>query len=188
MNRWPDEPITRSGNQLDVPFGLPFGLSLISMAISLRPASPLDQAFLFQLYVRTRSPEVAGFGWSPEQQVAFLRMQYSAQRRWYETAFPQAEEQMVELDHAPIGRMIVWKAGDGATTLVDISLLPECRGQGIGGGLIGDLMEECKKANVPLRLQVLRTNPAVRLYQRLGFHKVGEDDLYFQMQASAGSS
>jgi ribosomal protein S18 acetylase RimI-like enzyme len=158
------------------------------MAISLRPALPEDQAFLFTLYASTRAPEISGFGWSREQQETFLRVQYNAQRGWYETAFPQAEEQIVELDHAPIGRMIVWKAGDGASTLVDISLLPEHRGHGIGGGLIRDLLEQCKKADIPLRLQVLRTNPAARLYQRLGFHKVGEDDLYFQMQASAGSS
>ena len=165
-----------------------FRLSLVSMAISLRPAVPADQTFLFTLYASTRAQEIAGFGWSPEQQEAFVRVQYNAQRRWYETAYPQAEEQIVELDHAPIGRMIVWKTGDGTVTLVDISLLPEHRGRGIGGGLIRDLLEQCKKANVPLRLQVLRTNPAAHLYQRLGFHKVGEDDLYFQMQASARSS
>jgi ribosomal protein S18 acetylase RimI-like enzyme len=164
-----------------------FRLSLVSMAIFLRAAVPEDQAFLFTLYATTRAPEISGFGWSREQQESFVRVQYSAQRRWYETAYPQAEEQIVELDHAPIGRMIVWKAGDGAATLVDISLLPEHRGRGIGGGLIRDLLEQCRKANVLLRLQVLRTNPAARLYQRLGFHKVGEDDLYFQMQASASS-
>jgi len=155
------------------------------MAISLRPAVPEDQAFLLRLYASTRAQEIAGFGLGREQQEEFLRMQYNAQRRWYETAFPQAEEQVVELEHAPIGRMIVWKAGDGTATLVDISLLAEHRGRGIGGGLIRDLMEQCQKANVPLRLQVLRTNPAARLYQRLGFHKVGEDELYFQMQGSA---
>jgi len=158
------------------------------MAISLRPAVPADQTFLFTLYASTRAPEIAGFGWSREQEEAFVRVQYNAQRGWYETAYPQAEEQIVEMDHSPIGRIIVWKTGDGAATLVDISLLPEHRGHGIGGGLIRDLLEQCKKANVPLRLQVLRTNPAARLYQRLGFHKVGEDDLYFQMQASARSS
>lgn len=158
------------------------------METTLRKSSPADREFLFQLYATTRAPEIAGFGWSREQQETFLQGQYNAQRGWYETAFPQAEEQIVELDRAPIGRTIVWKAGDGATILVDISLLPEHRGHGIGGGLIGDLLEQCKKANVPLRLQVLRTNPAARLYQRLGFHKVGEDDLYFQMQASAQSS
>jgi len=158
------------------------------MPISLRPAGPEDQAFLFKLYVSTRTPEVSGFGWSQEQQEAFLRMQYNAQRGWYEAAFPHAEEQIVELDHAPIGRMIVWRAGDGATTLVDISLSPDRRGQGIGGGLIRDLKEQCDQRNVVLRLQVLKTNPAARLYERLGFHKIGEDDLYSHMEARAPSS
>jgi ribosomal protein S18 acetylase RimI-like enzyme len=158
------------------------------MPISLRPAVPEDQAFLFKLYASTRAPEISGFGWSREQQEVFLRMQYNAQSRWYETAYPRAEEQIVELNQAPIGRMIVWQAGDGATTLVDISLLPDRRGQGIGGSLLRDLMEQCGKRNATLRLQVLKTNPAAHLYERLGFHKVGEDDLYLQMEARAGST
>jgi ribosomal protein S18 acetylase RimI-like enzyme len=158
------------------------------MAISLRYVVPEDQTFLFKLYASTRAAEISGFGWNGEQQEAFLRMQYNAQRRWYETAFPQAKEQIVQLDHASIGRIMLWMAADGATTLVDISLLPEWQRQGIGGGLIRDLMQQCDKRNVILRLQVLKTNPAARLYERLGFHKVGEDDLYFQMQAHAGAS
>jgi len=33
-----------------------------------------------------------------------------------------------------------------------------------------------------LRLQVLNTNPAQRLYTRLGFIKTGEDQIYTQME------
>ena len=151
------------------------------MAISLRPAHPKDQDFLFQLYASTRQAEFAALGWDSAQLEPLLRMQFSAQQRWYETAYGQAEQQIVMLGEAPIGRIIVHRAAD-ATTLVDISLLPAHRGGGIGGGLIRDLIAECSQARVRLRLQVLKTNPAAHLYQRLGFIKTGEDGMYVQME------
>ena len=150
------------------------------MAISPRPVHPGDQEFLFQLYATTREAEFASLGWDRAQLEAFLRMQFSAQQRWYETAYASAEQRIVMLGEAPIGRIIVHRGPD-AVTLVDISLLPEHRGRGIGSGLIRDLIAQCNQANMPLRLQVLKTNPAAQLYARLGFVKTGDDGLYLQM-------
>lgn len=152
------------------------------MTISLRPAAGGDQEFLFKLYTSTRQAEIAGFGWSPVQQEAFLRMQYNAQRRWYETAYPTAVEQIVQLNQEPIGRLIVARGTEATATLVDIALLPEHRGQGIGGGLIRQLLDQCGGDRVSLRLQVLKTNPAAGLYRKLGFLPVSEDDLYLHME------
>jgi ribosomal protein S18 acetylase RimI-like enzyme len=152
------------------------------MAISLRPARPEDQAFLFRLYASTRQAELAAFGWDPAQQEAFLRMQFNAQRGWYEKAYPAAVEQIVELDQEPVGRLVVAKGTDAVATLVDISLLTEHRGRGIGGGLLRQLLDQCSQEQASLRLQVLKTNPAAHLYQRLGFLKLGEDDFYLHME------
>jgi ribosomal protein S18 acetylase RimI-like enzyme len=148
---------------------------------ALRPAKPDDQNFLFQLYASTRQAEFAALGWDSAQLEPLLRMQFAAQQRWYETAYAQAEHQIVVLGEAPIGRIIVDRAAE-ATTLVDISLLPAQRGCGLGGGLIRDLITECSQAKVRLRLQVLKTNPAAHLYERLGFVKTGEDGMYIQME------
>jgi GNAT superfamily N-acetyltransferase len=148
---------------------------------ALRPASPDDQDFLFQLYASTREAEFAALGWDKAQLEPLLRMQFSAQQRWYETAYAQAEQQIVMLGEAPIGRIMVHRTAD-ATTLVDISLLPAHRGGGIGGGLIRDWIARCNLEKIPLCLQVLKTNPAARLYHRLGFVKTGEDGMYIQMK------
>ncbi len=151
------------------------------MTISLRPFRADDQDFLFKLYASTRQQEVSAWGWSVAQQEAFLRMQFNAQQRSYEMAYEGAEHQIVVLDGATIGRIMVLREPEAAL-LVDISLLPEYRGHGIGGGLIRNLIEQCDKDKVAVRLQVLKTNPAARLYERLGFRKTGEDELYFQME------
>ena len=151
------------------------------MTISLRPFRPGDQEFLFELYASTRLHEIAGFGWLAAQQEMFLRMQFNAQYRSYESAYGQAEHQIVEHDGKPIGRIMVLWEKDFAL-LVDIALLAEQRGQGIGGGLLRELIQQSKRQRLPLRLQVLKTNSALRLYQRLGFTSTGEDQMYIQME------
>jgi len=149
------------------------------MEHSLRPARADDQDFLYRLYANTR-PEVAGFGWAHEQQEAFLRMQFNAQQRWYQSAYPAAEHSIITTKQEPIGRVLV-AHGKGAATLVDISILPEYRRHGIGGAILRDLIWETSSQEQILRLQVLRTNPAQRLYSRLGFHQTGENEMYLQM-------
>ncbi|NSW54004.1 MAG: GNAT family N-acetyltransferase [Anaerolineae bacterium] len=58
-----------------------------------------------------------------------------------------------------------------------IALLPEARGMGIGTELMQRLIETARQHGYPgLSLSVARENPAVSLYQRLGFQEVGGDD------------
>ena len=154
---------------------------VLTMTISLRPSRPEDQDFLFQLYSSTRLHEIAAFGWPAAQQEMFFRMQFTAQQRWYESTYGQAEHQIVEQNGQPIGRLMVLREKNSAL-LVDISLLAEHRGRGIGGELLRDLIQQCKHSRVPLKLQVLKTNPALRLYERLGFLRTGEDQMYIQME------
>ena len=67
-----------------------------------------------------------------------------------------------------------------ATFLVDIALLPEFRNLGLGATILRSLQAEGKKIN----LHVIKSNPAVNLYQRLGFVFVGEEAFYSQMEWS----
>lgn len=156
-------------------------LSLVAMIPILRPSSPADHEFLFRLYADTRWAEIAPLGWNKAQQEAFLRMQFNAQQRWYETVYAGADQQIVMLDDQPAGRLLIHQATHAAT-LVDISLLSQYRGRGLGTILLNELLEQCRRSSLPLRLQVLRTNPAQRLYARLGFRGIGEDQLYLQME------
>lgn len=151
------------------------------MTISLRPPLPGDREFLFQLYASTREEEFSALGWNAAQLETFLQMQFAAQQQWYATAYPGAEQQIVLLDAAPIGRMII-DMGESMTTLVDISLLPAHRNRGIGRVLLRGLLERCGASRTKVKLQVLKKNPAARLYERLGFVKTGEDDMYFHME------
>jgi ribosomal protein S18 acetylase RimI-like enzyme len=155
------------------------------MNFILLPYSPENHEFLYQLYASTRMQEFASLGWTPAQLDVFLRMQFNAQQRWYEEAYQGAEHRIIFQDDKPIGRILVHHQPEAAL-LVDIALLPEHRNHGIGAKLISELIAQSEKAGVPVRLQVLKTNPAQHLYVRLGFVKTGEDQMYIQMERRIG--
>lgn len=151
------------------------------MNLRLVAMTPADEDFVYRVYASTRMEEIANFGWNAAQQEAFLRMQYMAQRRWYEMAYPGAEHSLIFRDDKPVGRMIVQR-GERELRLIDIALLAEHRSCGIGSLLLAELIAESRRKAVPLLLQVLKTNRAARLYERLGFVHTGEDEMYYQMQ------
>lgn len=63
------------------------------------------------------------------------------------------------------------------TPEVSIGVRAELRGRGVGEALLRALIEVAREAALPaLSLSVERDNPAARLYARLGFVVVGEDD------------
>jgi ribosomal protein S18 acetylase RimI-like enzyme len=146
----------------------------------LRDAQAHDLQFLFSLYCDVRREEVAAWGWPSSQQEAFLRMQFEAQRRSYRAAYPDAIHHIVCLDGEAIGRRLAARTLEGIH-LVDIALLAAHRNRGIGRRLIQELMDECEAGGGVLRLQVLRGNPALRLYRRMGFVETGADAMYIQL-------
>ncbi|WP_373284643.1 GNAT family N-acetyltransferase [Kroppenstedtia guangzhouensis] len=65
--------------------------------------------------------------------------------------------------------------------LQHIELLPQFQGKGIGSKLICRLINKARKKNVPVSLTVLKQNPAIRLYKRLGFSFTGETEIKYEM-------
>jgi len=143
-----------------------------------------DAPFLFELYASTRQEELAGWGWPAAQQEAFLRLQYRAREGSYRSGHPDAEDRLVLLEGAPIGRWCVDRSGD-SLHLVDLAVLPAYRGQGIGASLLRALCEEADQADRAVTLQVLEGSPAVRLYLRHGFEPQGLQPPYLSMRRAS---
>lgn len=61
---------------------------------------------------------------------------------------------------------------DEATPELGIALLPEYRGQGIGTALLEHLLKTAKELYPAIALSVSPSNPAIRLYKRMGFEIV----------------
>ncbi len=62
---------------------------------------------------------------------------------------------------------------DNRTPELGIAVLPEYRGKGIGADLLSRLVEAAADSYESISLSVAAENPALRLYQRLGFEEVG---------------
>jgi ribosomal protein S18 acetylase RimI-like enzyme len=76
----------------------------------------------------------------------------------------------------------------GEIRVVDLALLPPWRGRGIGGRLLRELLAEAAAAGLPVRVHVERTNPALRLYARLGFAPAAELGPYLRLEWRATSA
>ncbi|MEW4425931.1 GNAT family N-acetyltransferase [Paenibacillus pabuli] len=140
-----------------------------------------NEDFLFELYVSTRKSELETWGWDELMQKQFLQMQWTAQQRSYALQYPKAEHSLIVFQNLQAGRIIVNRSVE-EIVLIDISLLADYHNKGIGTALLRDLQAEAADARLPLRLSVLSTNPARRLYERLGFVTTADNGLYNSLE------
>lgn len=152
--------------------------------LSLRSATEVDEPFLRRLYASTRAEELAAFGWGEHEQQAFLDQQYAARAVDHRRRFADADDLVVELRGVPVGRLLVARAEGNETHVVDIALLPEHRGLGLGGRLLRWVLESTAGA---VTLHVLAWSPARRLYERLGFCVVDDGEVYVTMRRPAAA-
>lgn len=150
-------------------------------SITLRAAISEDDLFMQEVYFSTRAEEMKLVDWTDEQKQGFVQMQFNAQKASYLNQFPDAEYSVILNDGVPVGRLILDRSAE-VLLIADIALLPEARGLGIGSSLLEDLKREAAAHGQCLRLHVENFNPAWRLYERLGFNKVGEYGFYWRME------
>lgn len=68
-----------------------------------------------------------------------------------------------------------------AIQLFNIMIAPEFQHQGVGTAVLQHLQAVARALGVPIRLQVLKVNPARRLYERLGFTLVEDTPTHHRM-------
>jgi len=152
--------------------------------VHYRPVVETDTPFLRALYASTREQEMEMLPWTPEQKREFLDFQFSAQTKHYEESYGLAEFLIMELDGAPIGRLYIFR-GPEEIEIIDIALLPEFRGKGLGRQLLQEIIDEGKRDDKIVTIYVEHFNPARHLYDRLGFQHVDTNGVYHLMKWSA---
>ncbi|MDT8439548.1 MAG: GNAT family N-acetyltransferase [Wenzhouxiangellaceae bacterium] len=148
--------------------------------IVLRPFDETDLPFLEQLFASTREAEFAILPWTEEQRRAFMKQQFQAQHRHYIEHYPDADFLVIEQQGRPIGRIYL-DLGAEELRLMEISLLPEQRGLGLGGAMLERLCRHADRIERGIGLHVEAHNPAVRLYSRLGFRQIENRGIYDYM-------
>ncbi len=141
------------------------------MRYALRPATAGDYDFVYQVKAVTLKEYIAQtWGWNEADQ----QSRFSA-------SFNPTQWQIVQLDGRDIGVLCLEREEDGFL-LANIEILPPHQNRGIGTRIIEDILVSARRDCLPVRLQVLKANPARRLYERLGFVVTGETGTHYLMR------
>jgi ribosomal protein S18 acetylase RimI-like enzyme len=150
---------------------------LASTPLALRPVRDDDAAFLAALYRSTRS-DLRMIEGHEEMVEGLIALQQRTQAAAYGAMYPNAMYFLVERQGDRIGRMVVDFNPD-EVHVVDISLIPEARGQGHGAQLLRMAQHAAAEAGTCLSLAVRPENPRARqLYLSLGFASQGLDPMH----------
>jgi ribosomal protein S18 acetylase RimI-like enzyme len=133
------------------------------------------------VYASTREEELALVPWDAATKEAFVRMQFDAQDSFYRQHYPETTFDIVSLDGVPIGRLYVDRRED-EIRIIDIALLPQYRGRGIGTALLTPILDEADREAKRVSIHVEHENPARRLYDRLGFVELEEQGVYLLLE------
>ncbi|HEV3048861.1 MAG TPA: GNAT family N-acetyltransferase [Longimicrobium sp.] len=151
------------------------------MNVTLRPITDADMDFLHRLYATTREDELKQVDWTPEQKAMFVSHQFHAQHQYWQENYTDTSWDLVVADGEPIGRLYVARWPDDIR-IVDIALMPEYRGGGVGTRLLREVLAEGDATGRKVSIHVEIYNPARRLYERLGFVQAGDRGVYLLME------
>lgn len=142
----------------------------LATRIALRPARPGDFDYCARLYFEGMENIIEELNLNMDAQVAGFR------QRWDMT-----QVRIITLDGTDIGWLQSF-VRDDALFLGQLFVDRALRRQGIGTEVVKDLIEEAARAGQAVTLGVVKTNPALRLYERLGFRTTHEDERKFYMR------
>ncbi|TWB20396.1 ribosomal protein S18 acetylase RimI-like enzyme [Nitrospirillum amazonense] len=143
---------------------------LAAQGLSLRTKWEEDTDFVRDLYISHRWEEMRAAPWSDEERLAFLRDQARLQAAHYDMHYHDADFLIVEMAGLPIGRLYLFRHNRSDLRIVEIGLMPDWRGRGLGGALLRWVQDVAREGGYALcSIHVEQSNPALRLYRRLGF-------------------
>jgi ribosomal protein S18 acetylase RimI-like enzyme len=155
------------------------------MTVTLRPESELDEPFLRRLIVETIAGELGASQWPEPMRSHLLGIQYAARRHSHRTNFPEAASYIIDADGADAGWAVVTTMPH-EIRLMEIMVLAELRGRGIGTEVIRQVLATAAAVAKPVRLSVNVTNhAAIGLYRRLGFRRIDGDEVQHVMEWGA---
>jgi GNAT superfamily N-acetyltransferase len=127
--------------------------------VELRQASPADADFIYRLVEATMRSYVEQTWGSFSEELNRQNIAETIAAKNYSIIQCRGED---------IGAISVERHPD-CIKLSQLFILPQHQNKGIGTTLVRELASEARQSRLPLRLRVLKINPARLLYERLGF-------------------
>lgn len=166
----------------NAPSAFPLPTALASQGVALRPEVADDTPFLINLYASTRAAELDQMvDWTEEQKRGFVTQQFFAQRHHYRTQLSNCVFDVIEQHGIPVGRLYL-QTRETQLHITDIALMPDRRGHGLGTALLDWIMTRAAADGRGVGIFVEKFNPALALYQRLGFVPLRDTGVYLEME------
>jgi ribosomal protein S18 acetylase RimI-like enzyme len=140
------------------------------MHINLRPALIQDFDYCESLYFSGMEKIIQELKLDPVRQA----LTFCQQWEW-------TQVRIITLDGTDIGWLQSTELDD-ALFLAQLFVETSFQGRGVGTQVMNGLIGEATRAYRAVTLGVVKSNPALRLYERLGFHITHQDDLKFYMR------
>ena len=142
------------------------------MAHTLRPATAADRDWLWQTKTRCLR--------------GYVEQTYGAwdediQRARFDATFDATEMQIISVAGREAG-FLAAKHEPAEIQLFNLMIAPEFQNGGLGTAVLRELLAGARARRVPVRLQVMKVNPARGLYERLGFTVTEETPTHFRMR------
>jgi ribosomal protein S18 acetylase RimI-like enzyme len=153
--------------------------------LALRASTSADRDFLLRVFQSTRTAEFVAAGFDTDTICSVLAQQFTMQNEYYRRHYPEGRFDIVVNGPHQIGRLYHDWHGRDEVRVIDIALLPEYRGAGIGTRLMKTIVAEAARRTLAVGLYVERDNPVRGFYRRLGFSAIGENGVYEQMRREA---
>ena len=162
-----------NNNDKTIPLGISF------KAIS--SFSKEEMAFLLELYSSTRWDEVMQAPWTDDQRHEFLKQQFDAQHKHYQSHYPHSDFLIILKNTTKIGRLYIDR-DESSICLIDIALMPQYKYNGLGTLLLKRLLMEAQQTKKKIVLHVEKFNPAYQWYLKNGFQQVEDKGVHQYME------
>ena len=138
--------------------------------IELRPVRAEDYRFAWRLYAEGIRPYAAAYmAWVDAEQEARFESRYKPGSTW-----------VIRRDGTDVGWMELHEI-DEELRLNQLYVAAAQQRKGIGSQVMRQVLAKSRETGKPIALNVLKNNPARRLYERFGFTVVGENEMKFFM-------
>ena len=136
------------------------------MQIKFRQAIEADLDFLDEMHTECMKEHMLRvYQWNPHL---------------FRQTFKPQHMQIILVNGAEVG-MLQFSTSDKELYFGYLPIFPEFQNRGIGSGVLRHVLEQGRLLNLPVKLQVLKQNPALRLYKRLGFEVTEETSTHHIM-------
>jgi RimJ/RimL family protein N-acetyltransferase len=162
--------------------GVPLVVQTARGPIALRTEQPADSDFLYSLFQSHALRALVALPVDAAMKESLVRMQFKSRTATYRARYRDARFAILEHHGKPIGRVVIDDSAE-ATCIVDLELIPESRGSGIGSALMIGLIAWVGARVGAVRCTVLSTNEAsLRMCRRAGFVKVGDTPPHCELE------